>query len=90
MKPEHTTTLAAAAERLTMTVEEAAEVLGISRNSAYEAVRRGEIPSLRLGRRILIPAEQLRRFLAGEQPVVSPGSAGPTPASGGNRWGAGR
>ena len=37
-----------------MTVEEAAEVLRISRNSAYEAVKRGEIPSMRFGRLIRI------------------------------------
>ena len=87
MKPEDTTTLAAAAERLTMTVEEAAELLGISRNSAYEAVRRGEIPSVRLGRRILIPTEQLRRLLAGEQPVTVTDGARPGHPGGGNRWG---
>ena len=46
--------------RLTLTVEEAAALLGISRNSAYEAVRRGEIPSVRIGGRIVIPR---RRFL---------------------------
>jgi excisionase family DNA binding protein len=46
--------------RLTLTVEEAAAHLGISRNSAYEAVRRGEIPSVRIGGRIVIPR---RRFL---------------------------
>ena len=46
--------------RLTLTVEEAAVLLGISRNSAYEAVRRGEIPSVRIGGRIVIPR---RRFL---------------------------
>ncbi len=42
-------------QRLTMTVEEAAVVLGISRASAYGAVSRGEIPCIRIGRRILIP-----------------------------------
>lgn len=36
------------------TVEEAAEVLQISRNSAYEAVKKGQIPSIRVGRRILV------------------------------------
>jgi excisionase family DNA binding protein len=36
------------------TVEEAAEVLQISRNSAYEAVKEGQIPSIRVGRRILV------------------------------------
>jgi excisionase family DNA binding protein len=42
-------------ERLTMSVEEASEVLGISRSLAYELVRRGDIPSLRLGRRLVVP-----------------------------------
>ncbi len=40
--------------RLTYTVPEVAELLGISRSSAYECVRRGEIPSLTLGRRVVI------------------------------------
>jgi excisionase family DNA binding protein len=38
-------------ERLTYTVEEAADALGISRAGAYEAVHRGEIPHLRSSRR---------------------------------------
>jgi len=46
-------------QRLTMTVEEASEALGISRSLAYELVRRGEIPSLRLGRRIVVPVRAL-------------------------------
>jgi len=52
------------AERLTYTVEEAAQLLGISRNSAYEAVRRSEIPTIRLGRRIVIPRSRLEDLLA--------------------------
>jgi excisionase family DNA binding protein len=40
--------------RLTYTVREVAELLGISRSSAYECVRRGEIPALTLGRRVVI------------------------------------
>ena len=46
-------------ERLTLTVEEAAALLGLSRGSAYEAVRRGDIPTIRLGRRILAPRARL-------------------------------
>ena len=41
--------------RLTFTVEEAAFLLNISRGLAYELVARGEIGSIRLGRRIVIP-----------------------------------
>lgn len=51
------------AERQTMTVEEAAGVLGISRNLAYELVSRGELPSLRLGRRVVVPRASLERLL---------------------------
>ena len=46
-------------QRLTMSVEEASEALGISRSLAYELVRGGEIPSLRLGRRVVVPARAL-------------------------------
>jgi excisionase family DNA binding protein len=49
--------------RLTMTVTEAAQRLGISRAHAYELVTRGELPSLRLGRRIVIPIRPLEALL---------------------------
>lgn len=47
----------------TMTVEEAGNLLGISRSTAYEAVRSGDIPSIRLGRRLLVPTAAVRRML---------------------------
>jgi len=50
-------------ERLTMTVEEAAEILGISRALAYSLVARQELPSLKLGRRVVIPRQALDRLL---------------------------
>lgn len=50
--------------RATLTVEEAAVILGISRAFAYEAVARGEIPCIRIGRRILVPRVALERLLA--------------------------
>ena len=52
-------------EPKTLTVEEAARQLGISRASAYEGVRTGQIPSVRIGKRILIPLAALERLLAG-------------------------
>jgi excisionase family DNA binding protein len=58
----------ASAERLTLTVEEAASILGISRAGAYDAVQRGEIPSIRIGRRILVPRAALDRLLGGNAP----------------------
>jgi excisionase family DNA binding protein len=63
---------AGGAERLTLTVEEAAAMLGISRAFAYEAVNRGEIPHIRIGRRILVPRSALERLLsAGSEPPRS-------------------
>jgi len=50
-------------DRLVYTVTEAAQLLGVSRASAYELVARGEIPVIRLGRRILIPKTQLLALL---------------------------
>ena len=49
--------------RKTLTVHETASALGISRNAAYEGVRRGEIPSIRVGRRLLVPRIALERLL---------------------------
>jgi excisionase family DNA binding protein len=46
-------------EPLTLTVEEAAKLLGVSRGTAYEAARRGELPTIRLGRRLLVPRARL-------------------------------
>jgi excisionase family DNA binding protein len=56
-------------KRLVFTVEEAAQLLGISRSFAYEAVQRGEIPSMRIGRRILVPKAALQRFLNADGPT---------------------
>jgi excisionase family DNA binding protein len=63
-------------ERKTLTVEEAAEALGIGRTLAYEAVRRGEIPTIRIGRRLLVPRGALDQLLGivraiGDHPPVA-------------------
>ena len=50
-------------DALTMSVEEPGKLLGIGRSSAYGAVRRGELPSLKIGRRILVPRSALLRKL---------------------------
>ena len=53
--------------RLVYTVDEAAKMLGLSRNAAYEAVRRDEIPNIKIGRRILIPRSRLDAMLNEEE-----------------------
>jgi excisionase family DNA binding protein len=50
-------------ERQTITVEEAARLLGIGRTSAYLAVRRGDLPVVRIGRRYVVPRVALERML---------------------------
>jgi len=51
-------------DKLILTVSEAAVCLGISRAFAYELANRREIPAIRLGRRLLVPREQLLRFIS--------------------------
>lgn len=50
-------------EQPTITVERAAAVFGISRGAAYEAVRNGSIPSLRIGRRLVVPTARVAALL---------------------------
>jgi hypothetical protein len=53
--------------RSTFPVEEKAEILGLSRWSAYAAVKKKEIPVVWIGRRCIVPRLGLERMLAGEQ-----------------------
>ena len=48
-------------------VPEAAKILKISRNSAYEAIKRNEIPSIRIGPRLRVPRAGLDKLLAGDR-----------------------
>ena len=47
----------------TISVSKAAEVLGISRTTAYECVRTGDLPALRLGGRIVVPTQAIDDLL---------------------------
>ena len=47
----------------TMTIPEAAALLDVSRSAAYRAVARGEIPTIRIGRRLLVPTAKLYGML---------------------------
>ena len=57
-------------ERPSITVEEAAAILGISRATAYDAVREGDIPAIRIRGRLIIPTESLLRLLGFAPTVV--------------------
>lgn len=60
-------------ERLALTVEEAGALLGISRDLAYDLVNTRQLPSVRLGRRIVVPRRALEQLL--ETAVLSDGGA---------------
>ena len=54
-------------EARTVTIPEAARLLGLSREGAYRLAKRGELPgAIRLGGRIVVSREVLERLLAGK------------------------
>lgn len=53
-------------EKLTMSVPEMAQALGISRAKGYDLVNRADFPKLRLGRKIVVPTEAFHHWLARE------------------------
>ena len=52
--------------RLTYKIEEAAKLLGVGRNQAYEAAKRGDFPTIKIGKRLLVPKAALDRMLSGD------------------------
>jgi excisionase family DNA binding protein len=57
----------------TLNVDQAAQLLGVSRGHAYAAVKAGEIPSLKLGRRVLVPTRPLLEMLGLVEPAPKRG-----------------
>ena len=51
-------------EKLVYSVEEVATLLGLSKNPVYDAIREKTIPSIKIGRRILIPRAALEKMLS--------------------------
>jgi excisionase family DNA binding protein len=58
-------------ERLTLSVAEAASLLGVGRNHLYSLINEGQIPHVRFGRLIKIPREALEDWLKNESGVGS-------------------
>jgi excisionase family DNA binding protein len=50
-------------ERRTYTVEEAGQIIGLSRNGAYRLVRQGLIPTVQIGRKLFVPRAALDKLL---------------------------
>jgi excisionase family DNA binding protein len=61
-------------EPLTYTIDEVARALGVNRNSAYQAARVGELPVIKIGRRMLVPKAAFKRMLesASEKSAPTP------------------
>lgn len=57
---------------LVYTVPEAARLVRVSARTYYQAAARGEVPAIRVGRRLLVPEAALRRFLEGEPKAATP------------------
>lgn len=57
-------------ERLTLTIEETAKLLGIGRQLAYDRAKTGEIPVIKVGRRLLVPRRALEKLLEQGQLVA--------------------
>ena len=53
-----------------LTIEEAAKLLRIGRNAAYEAAKRGDIPVIKIGKRLLVPRLALNKLLAMDASVA--------------------
>jgi hypothetical protein len=51
---------------------EVGQLLHLGRSATYDAARRGDIPTLRLGRRVVVPTAALRRLLALDEPAEAP------------------
>ena len=69
----------------TITVDQAAEILQLSRDSVYEGVKRDQIPSLRVGRRIVLPVPRFLEWLGAKKDstVVVPDETARVDAQGG-------
>ena len=52
------------AESVVMSVPEAGAKLGLGRNASYDAVARGEIPAIRIGKLLKVPKIAFERMLA--------------------------
>lgn len=63
MKERKRVVLDELATKATISIEQAAQVLGLGRTAAYEAARRGEFPTRRLGRRVVVPVPALLEWL---------------------------
>ena len=60
-------------EKKTLTVEEAAKIMGLGRSAAYQAARNGQLPAIKIGGRYLISKIGLEKLLSGEKVQAADG-----------------
>lgn len=60
---------------LTYSVAETAELFGVSRDSIYKAIARGDLKALRFGRRTVIPRVEVHRALGVDNTTGTEGAA---------------
>jgi len=58
------------AECQTLKIDDAAKVFGISRNTAYHAARSGQLPTVKIGKRLLVPRAALQHMLESVAPAT--------------------
>lgn len=58
-------------QRATLSISEVASLLGTGLNQTYEAARVGEIPTIKIGRRVLVPRAAFERLLADESQTTA-------------------
>jgi excisionase family DNA binding protein len=77
MKPP-TTIVPEPITRRTFTIPEAAVIVGVGKSTMYEHVKNGDVPCVRLGRRVVIPAHVIESMLSTAKDQLRHfGSAGP-------------
>jgi hypothetical protein len=59
-------------EPLTYSIPFAGSLVGIGKNASYAAARRGEIPTIRFGKKLRVPRAKFLRMLSGEEGVALP------------------
>lgn len=56
-------------QKLTLTIDETAKILGIGRNLCYDKCKSGDLPAIKIGRRLLVPRRALEKLLEDPKPL---------------------
>lgn len=53
-------------ERMTLTIPDLQQALGIGRDAAYALANRADFPAIRVGKKIIVPRDAFQRWLDGQ------------------------